>query len=300
MSTSLAHPSPQHPSMGLGAAALASMLWGFGGILGALTFAPGVLVAFYRLWIGTALLLALTYGSGRRVSVATIRAATLGGIFLSIDMITFFTAVKFTSIVDVSLIGAFQPALIILAARKIFGERMRGRDVGLIVVAMVGVTLTVVGAPTMSRHAVLGNLLALGSLVSFSAYWLVSKRARERHDALEYTTGVTLVAAMSATPVVLVLGQSLAQVHARDWLWIVLLAIVPGGGHLLMNWAHRFVDASISSAISCLSPLVAAVAAIPILGQPLSTLQVTGVVVGLSAIAVVAARHRQPAAPPVE
>jgi drug/metabolite transporter (DMT)-like permease len=68
----------------------------------------------------------------------------------------------------------------------------------------------------------------------------------------------------------------------------------------VMNWAHRFVDASISSAISCLAPLVAAVLAIPILGQSLSLLQVGGVVVGLSAIAVVAARHRQPAQPQVE
>ena len=286
--------------MGLGAATLASMLWGFGGILAALASAPGLVVAFYRLWLGTALLLVVTYGTGRRLSVATIRGAGLGGIFLSIDMVTFFTAVKFTSIVAVSVIGALQPALVLVAARRIFAERIGARDVGLIVVAMVGVALTVVGARTTSRHEVVGDLLALGSLVSFSAYWLVSKRARERHDALEYTTGVTLVAAMSTALVVWVSGQSLAPVHGRDWLWIVLLAIVPGSGHLLMNWAHRFVDASISSAISCLSPLVAAVAAIPILRQPLSSLQVTGVLLGLSAIAVVASRHRQPAGPQVE
>jgi drug/metabolite transporter (DMT)-like permease len=67
-----------------------------------------------------------------------------------------------------------------------------------------------------------------------------------------------------------------------------------------MNWAHRYVDASVSSVVGCLSPLVAAVAAIPILGQSLSVLQVGGVLVGLGAIAVVAARHRQPAESPLE
>jgi hypothetical protein len=46
--------------------------------------------------------------------------------------------------------------------------------------------------------------------------------------------------------------------------------------------------------------LVAAVVAIPILGQSLSWLQVGGVLVGLSAIAVVAARHREPTQPTVE
>ena len=67
-----------------------------------------------------------------------------------------------------------------------------------------------------------------------------------------------------------------------------------------MNWAHRFVDASISAAIGCLAPLVASIVAIPILGQALSAVQVVGVLVGLGAIAIVAGRNRQPAEPPVE
>ena len=117
---------------------------------------------------------------------------------------------------------------------------------------------------------------------------------------MEYTAGVTIMAAVAITPIVLLSSESLGHVKVGDWLWIFLLTVVPGSGHLVMNWAHRYVDASVSSAISCLSPLVAAVAAIPILGQPLSLVQVGGVLVGLAAIAVVAARHRQPAQSPLE
>ena len=94
------------------------------------------------------------------------------------------------------------------------------------------------------------------------------------------------------TPVVLLSGQSLGRVHAGDWLWISLLAVVPGSGHLVMNWAHRYVDASVSSAIGNLNPLVAAVAAIPILGQSLTSVQWAGVIAGLGAIAVIALDHR--------
>jgi drug/metabolite transporter (DMT)-like permease len=67
-----------------------------------------------------------------------------------------------------------------------------------------------------------------------------------------------------------------------------------------MNWSHRYVDASVSSIIGCLSPLVAALAAIPILDQSLTFSQVVGVLVGLGAIAAVAARHRQPTASQLE
>ncbi len=257
-------------------------------------------MAFYRLWLGAALLTAISYALGKRISWSTLRAAWLGGLLLAGDMAMFYSAVRLTSIVDVSVIGAFQPALVLIAARPLFGERMSRADVGWIVVAMAGVSVAVIGPSAAGHHRVLGDLLALGALLSFSAYWLVSKRARELTGAMEYTAGVMIVAALGATPIVLLSGQSLGRIHVSDWLWIALLAVVPGSGHLVMNWAHRFVDASISSAISCLAPLVAAVVAIPILGQPLTLLQVGGVLVGLSAIAVVAARHREPAQPPVE
>lgn len=258
------------------------------------------MVAFYRLWLGAVVLTIITYAVGKRLTWSTLRATWLGGLFLAGDMTMFYSAVRLTSIVDVSVIGAFQPALVLLVARPLFGERISRADVGWIFLAMAGVSVAVIGPGGAGHDRALGDLLAVGALLSFTAYWLVSKHARDLHDALEYTTGVTLFAALGATPIVLLSSQSLARIHPGDWVWIALLVVVPGGGHLVMNWAHRFVDASISSAISCLAPLVAAVVAIPILGQSLSLLQVGGVVVGLSAIAVVAARHRQPVEPAIE
>ena len=253
------------------------------------------MLAFYRLWLGAALFSIVVYASGRRLTWAMVHATWLGGIFLAGDMALFYSAVKLTSIVDVTVIGAFQPALVLIAARRLFGERMGRWDVAWIVLAMAGVAIAVLGPGVASHHQLIGDLLAVGALVSFSAYWLVSKHARQLHDAMEYTAGVTIMAAVAITPIVLLSNQSLSRVKAGDWLWIFLLTVIPGSGHLIMNWAHRYVDASVSSAISCLSPLVAAVAAIPILGQPLTFIQIGGVLVGLTAIAVVAARHRQPA-----
>lgn len=289
-----------HRAIGLGASAMAAVLWGFGSIFVALTFAPGLVLTFYRLWLGAALFCVLVYATGRRLSTSLFGATWLGGILLAGDMALFYSAVKLTSIIDVTVIGAFQPALVMLAAPRIFGERLGRRDVGWILLAMVGVTVAVIGPGTTSHHEVVGDLLAVGSLVSFSAYWLVSKRARQEHGALEYTTGVTIMAALAVTPIVLVSGQSLARVELGDWFWISLLVVVPGGGHLAMNWAHRYVDASISSAISCLAPLVAAVVAIPVLGQGLTFVQVIGVTVGLAAISMIAMRQRLPALSPLE
>jgi drug/metabolite transporter (DMT)-like permease len=118
-------------------------------------------------------------------------------------------------------------------------------------------------------------------------------------DALEYTACVSIVAAIAVSIVVLLAHQSLGGVHSRDWIWIVILSIVPGSGHLIMNWAHRYVDASVSSVVACLSPLVAAVAAMIFLGQSLTILQIFGVIVGLAAVALIAVRHQEPTTPPL-
>jgi drug/metabolite transporter (DMT)-like permease len=284
----------ERSTFGVSASVLAAFCWGFGGIFAVLTFASGMVDAFYRLWIDAVLLTALTYALGQRLHWSVFRHAWFGGIVLGADMMMFYIAVRLTSILDVTVIGAFQPAIVLLAAPRVFGEHVAKRDIFWIILAMVGVSAAVIGPSSASHHRMLGDLFAVGALLTSSAYWLAAKRASERTSALEYTTGITIVAAITCSFIILGVGDSIGHVRLGDWIWIALLAIVPGSAHFLMNWAHRLVKASVSSAISCLAPLVASVLAIPILGQSLSYLQLIGEAIGLVGIGVVAARNRAP------
>jgi drug/metabolite transporter (DMT)-like permease len=279
---------------------VAATLWGFGGIIVKLSSSSAIALTFYRLWIGAGILTVITFATGRRLTLTTMKESWLGGLLFAGDLITFYSAVKLTSIVVASLIGAFQPALVFVLARRMFGESFHRRDVMWISLAMVGVVLTVAGAKSHGHQQIDGDLFAVGALLFWTGYWLVSKRTRRHLDALEYTTGATITAAVAMTLVVVVTGQHLGRVTGGDWFWIILLAVVPGSGHLIMNWAHRYVDASISSVIGNLSSLVAALAAVVILGQVMTALQIVGVVIGLTAIAVVAYRQREPASTPLE
>ena len=179
--TTLAAPPTRsrRQAIGLGASALASVGWGFGAIFARLASASGLVLCFYRLWLGAALLSIAVYASGRRLSWSNFRASWLGGVFLAGDMAMFFCAVKLTSVVDVTVIGAVQPALVLIAARPLLGERMGRWDVFWILVAIAGVSAAVIGPGVTSHHQLLGDLLATGSMLSWSAYWLASKHARE-------------------------------------------------------------------------------------------------------------------------
>ena len=254
-------------TLGLSAAVVAAALWGFGGIIVKITSVSAVELTFYRLWIAAVALAVITLATGRRLTWMMMKQSWLGGLLFAGDLITFFSAVKLTSIVVASLIGAFQPALVFVLARRMFGEFFHRWDVFWIALSLVGVVITVVGAKLHGHQQIDGDLFAIGALLFWTAYWLVSKRSRRHLDALEYTTGATITAAIAVTVVALVTGQHLGQVNGGGWFWIILLAVVPGSGHLIMNWAHRYVDASISSVIGNLSSLVAAVAAFAILNQ---------------------------------
>jgi drug/metabolite transporter (DMT)-like permease len=259
-----------------------------------------LVLTFWRLAVASGLLLAVLLFLKRRLGWRSVAAAVPGGIMLCGDMSCYFSAVKLTSIADVSVIGALQPALVMLVAGRLFGEEIRRRDVALTAVAICGVSAVVLGPGLPTSHNLLGDLLAVASLLFWSAYFVISKGARRHLGATEYTFGVTLVATVALLPAVLVAGKSLGHVPAINWLWISLLALIPGSGHLLMNWAHRRIDVSVSSLIGASNPVFAVAAAWAVLGQSLTALQVAGGVCGMLAISAVAGRRRLPATSALE
>ncbi len=279
-------------SAGFVGASLAAVAWGFAGILAALTTCSGITASFWRLLIGACFYSVALAVKRRRLSAAVLRACVPGGLFLAGDVVFFFSAIKLTSIAIVSVIGAMQPVVVSLAARRLFAERRTGWDLTWMAVAIGGVVLTVVGTSSARPDRLSGCLLAAVSMLCWSAYWIVSKRARASYGSLEYTAGVTFVALIVLVPVTLISDHGVGHLTAGDWLPLLLIAVIPGGGHLVMNWVHRYMAASLSSIIGNLNTLVAAVAAVPILGQSLTPVQGLGVVVALGGVIALAILRR--------
>ncbi len=257
-------------------------------------------LTFYRLVVGSVILLVALLVSRRRVNWRALLVAVPSGLLLCGDMACFFSAVKLTSVANATIIGALQPAIVMLAAGPLFGERSRRADVAWTALAVAGVCGVVIGSKSGATGHVAGDLLAVASLLFWSAYFLVSKRARRDLGALEYTFGVTLVAAVAMVPIVAVSGQHFGGIRAGDWVWISLLAVIPGSGHLLMNWAHRIVDVSVSSVIGAGNPVFAVTAAWLVLHQSLRPIEIAGVVLALAGFCAVAGRRRVPPAASIE
>ena len=258
---------------------------------------PTMAFASYRLWFGVLVYAVALLATRRRLRWPTIRSCALGGVFFAADLSLSFGAFKLTTVANATIIGALAPIFIALGAARWFGERFERRDAGFVLASFLGVALVAAGSSGSASWSPLGDLFAALGVLTWTSYWLFSKRARLTTPTLEYMATVMLVAAVCVTSVTAAAGVSLSPPRGMDWVWVWLLVLIPGAtGHLLVAWSHRHVEAWIASLVTQGQPVVGSVAAWIVLGESLTLLTIIGGLVVLAATAVIAVREgrRQP------
>jgi drug/metabolite transporter (DMT)-like permease len=139
-----------------------------------------------------------------------------------------------------------------------------------------------------------GDLLALVTMLLFSLYYVVSKRARLELDSVPYQLGLTIVAALTILPAALIVGHPISPPVGSDWWPVVLMAVIPGTGHLLTNFAHAHVSLPVMGLIGLLFTAIAPLYAWWLVGEEVGGLQAVGMAVVVAALAVVVTRPIEP------
>jgi drug/metabolite transporter (DMT)-like permease len=267
----------------------ATLCWGLGGVLGKSVGASGLVVSFYRLWLGAVLLNLVLLATRRRLTWEVLRWSWLGGVCFGLNVALYFTSVRMTSIANVAIIGSLTPVIVFPIAVKWMGERVTRKAILCCVLAIAGVVVVVLAGGSSGERALSGDLLAIVNLVSWAAFFLVTKHARKGVGTLEYLAAMTLVAAITVTPIAVLTGQDFGAVEGVGWLWLVLLVLIPGAtGHGLMTWAHKHVDVSTSSVLVLGEPVLATIAAALFLSESVNAVQMLGMAGVVAALAVLA------------
>lgn len=273
------------PWLPVGAVASAVATWGIASPLIKFASLGGPALSFYRLAGGVAVLLAIVAFTRQPLTARGMRWAALGGAVFGVNMLLYVLALKTTTVANATLIGALQPAITAAVAGPMFGERITRRDVACIAVAIGGVALVIAGSAGNPEWNPAGDALAAGAVLTFTAYFLISKRARAHVGTLEYMTGVHAAAAVAAAPVALGDPGALWPLEVKDWLIVGFFALISGTlGQFVIGWAHRYVDVSLSSLMMLGVPVIATLAAWPMLGESIGPLQFAGAAVTLAAI----------------
>ncbi|MEO7429423.1 MAG: DMT family transporter, partial [Acidimicrobiales bacterium] len=227
-----------------------------------------------------------------------LRLSLLGGLTFTADLVLYFSAVQITSIANATVIGALQPVLVLLVASRLFGERALVAELVWGAAAVAGTAIVVLGGDGGGANSLNGDLLAVGALLAWTAYFVCSKRARQELSAFEYLTGMAIVAAVGVVPLPFLFHGTLAATDANGWLTIVYITLINGLiGHFLMAFAHGHVTLLTMSLLTLAIPVFAAASAAVWIDEPLTGLQVGGMTVVLAALGLVStsAARRAPA-----
>jgi drug/metabolite transporter (DMT)-like permease len=266
------------------------LIWGSTAGFSRYTHVDGIVFAFWRLWTGAACSWLVLRISGRRLTREHLKLCIPVGLIFAAHMAFYFTSITRTSVANVTVIEALQPVLILLFAARMFGERAGVSEWMLAAVAVAGVAVVVIAAPGESLSTPAGNLLAVFNLLVWTGYFLFGKRTRASIDALTMMAGVVLIASVAFTPVALALGH-VGKVSARDFFWIVMVAWLPGTiGHTGINWAHKYVDVSVSSLMALGVPVVSAVFAWIEFGERITWVQAAGMLGVILALGFISVR----------
>lgn len=277
----------------------ATAAWSFGGVLGKSVGAPGVVITFWRLWLATVLFGSVMAFTRKRVPWSDVRTAAPAGMLFGVNLALFFSALNHTTVANALIVGALTPVAMLPIAVRFLGERLTPTKVATALVAVAGVVVAVLTAPTGvpgGGRSALGDALAVASLLVWICYLTAVKRARARLDTVAFMFVVSVVAALTVTPLALLGPYDLGAIDGTGWWWLVLLTILPGVvGHGLVAWAQRHVDVTVSTVLIQGEPVGATIAAALLLGESVTmpqALAMAVVVVALATLALQSARRR--------
>ena len=277
--------APVNP-LGVGAAGIAVTAWGLSTVVVKSIDLGSLAIGVYRFTVYSLVLAVFMAIRRNPLTLRVLRESMWGGIALGADIALFFSAVKLTSIANATVIGSLQPVVIAIVASRLFGERISTRSIGLGLVALVGALAVVLSAADDAGSSLTGDLLAVGALLSWAAYFVFSRQAKQKISPQEYTTGASVWTALINLPLALLFGQDLSWPNTSTWIWLLALTFGSGLlGHTMMNWSIQQIPLWISSTFTLGIPVVSAIAAWLWLDEPLTTVQVIAMAVVLAALA---------------
>ena len=210
----------------------------------------------------------------------------VAGIAFAGDLAFWHWSIKYTSVANSTLLANLASIFVTLAAWLLWKQRPTGLFLAGLAAALLGVTLLVQASLGSSPDALLGDGLGVVTAVFYAWYLLTVKGLRDRGAGTLWLMAVTTtITALILLPVALASGEPLWPESATGWLKLLGLAwISHAAGQGLIAYALAQLPAGFTSVGLLLQPVIAALFAWMLLGEPLEAMQVAGGAVVLAGI----------------
>ncbi len=254
--------------------------------------APGVVTAFYRMFIGAVALccpfLFLIIKNRPKLPRKGIILAILAGICFSFDMALWSTGVVASNATIPTVFANTAPIWVGIGSVLLFREKhKRGFWIGLLL-AVSGIPIIVKNDLFISNGIIKGALLGLGAGVFYGIYYLIAQTGRKLIDTLYFLAISTISSAIILGIIVVLTGYSLTDYDPFTYKIFLALGLgVQVIGWFLINYAQGFIPASIVAPTLLGQPVLTAILATFILKEQLTFWQLFGGFIVIAGIYVV-------------
>ena len=215
-----------------------------------------------------------------RVRVAgrdVLRLAVLGLFAIPVNQGMFLMGLARTTSGHGALLYALAPIFVLILARVRLGETVTPLKLAGIVLAFAGVLVVLLPrratAATGAAAPLVGDLLILAAVGAYAVFVTEGKPFAERYGPVVSTGLITIAGALLYLPAGLV-GSDVRHVAALSrtgWLCVAYLVVLASvGSYLMYYWVLARVEASRVAIWSNLQPVLTAVMAWAVLGEPLA------------------------------
>jgi drug/metabolite transporter (DMT)-like permease len=206
------------------------------------------------------------------------------GMAMGINWILLFEAYKYTTVSVATLSYYFAPVLVTIACPFIFREKMTGKQAICFVMSTVGIVLITGGDLFMGGGAsvdgnrdLIGILFGLGAAVLYATVILLNKFIKNvagiHRTFLQFLAAIIILVPYVA----LTGGCTLGGLNGKGWVCLLIVGLIHTGLTYCMYFSSlKELPGQKAAILSYIDPLVAVLASVLILSEPLTAVQALG------------------------
>ncbi|KKT83836.1 MAG: hypothetical protein UW82_C0031G0004 [candidate division WWE3 bacterium GW2011_GWC2_44_9] len=300
---------------------IATAIWGFAPpiIKHTLDYIPPMAFLFFRFLIVCLLLLPFMYLRLRRekITLREFPVLAISGLLGQTSLILVFWGLKFTTSLEVAVIGIIAPLLMVAAGHYFYGDKVNKKiKLGLLITS-IGTLILAIGPILDSNsghgligYRIIGNVLIVLYNLVWTAFVLWSKRLRgenspklnrtakylgiclptKKYESSTITTVSFYVALLTMIPLYILetsgaFGNSntynIASIPVLAWAGLLYMAVLSSiAAYGLFEWSLKYLKVTDTAIFSYIAPLFTLPAAFLLLGE----LPTKGILVGAAVV----------------
>lgn len=240
-------------------------------------------IAMYRLFLTNLLMLPFIWKYRHEMLRLNVRQWVLlvaSGVMLALHFLLWMGSLRLTSVASSTVILALEPILILAGSIWLFKAKVNRMMIIGMGIALLGSIAIGAGDFQLAGTALQGDILSLLGTIAVAVHMLLGQFLRTGLSAFSYNFWVFFVAACTLAVYNLIQGHAFGGYAASEWGIFLLLAIVPTiFGHYLFNWLLQYMNATTVSMGVLGEPVFSSLLAWVLLGEALSTLQMSAGVI---------------------